>query len=183
MTVIGLVLAAGAGRRAGGPKALRRAEDGTPWLVLAVERMRGAGCADVVVLLGAGADEASALVPASAQVVVVTDWTTGASAALRAGIDAAGAREAEAVLVTLVDLPTATIPAARRVLADAKGPTDLAQATHGGRPGHPVLIGRAHWAALTAELTGDTGARDYLRAHGARLIECGDLESGDDVDR
>ncbi|NQX27721.1 NTP transferase domain-containing protein [Microbacteriaceae bacterium VKM Ac-2854] len=179
-----MVLAAGAGRRAGGPKALRRTADGTPWLQLAVERMRAAGCSDVIVLLGAGADEARELVPDGARIVVATDWADGASASLRAGLRAAAAGDAEAALVTLVDLPDASADPAARVIAQARRPLRdaLAQAHYDGRPGHPVLIGRAHWDPLAAELHGDVGARDYLRAHQAQLVECGDLERGDDVD-
>lgn len=174
--VVGVVLAAGAGRRAGGPKALRRTPDGTPWLELAVRRLREAGCADVVVVLGAGADEARDLVPADARVVVAADWALGASASLRAGLEAAGG---DAVLVTLVDLPGERAETARRVLDSG---ADLAQAVFDGRPGHPVLIGREHWPALLGELSGDAGARDYLRRHAALAVECGDLEAGEDVD-
>lgn len=183
--MIALVLAAGAGRRAGGPKALRRTADGTPWLQLAVERMRAAGCSEVLVLLGAGAEEARSLVPAGARVIVVADWAQGAGATLRAGIRAAGAGTAEALLVTLVDLPDASVDAVTRVIETADGPRShaLAQATYHGRPGHPVLIGRTHWAALADELDGDVGARDYLRAHNAQAIECGDLDDGADIDR
>ena len=45
------MLAAGAGTRAGGPKALRRDADGVPWLHLAVAALRGGGCDPVLVVL------------------------------------------------------------------------------------------------------------------------------------
>ncbi|MDE0545077.1 hypothetical protein [Microbacterium sp. C7(2022)] len=61
--------------------------------------------------------------------------------------------------------------------------TALAQATYDGTPGHPVIIGSAHFAALVETLDGDRGAGLYLRAHGALRVECGDLWSGADVDR
>jgi hypothetical protein len=32
------------------------------------------------------------------------------------------------------------------------------------------------------ELTGDSGARDYLAEHGVSGVECGDLASGQDHD-
>ncbi|HWR85187.1 MAG TPA: NTP transferase domain-containing protein, partial [Rhodoglobus sp.] len=53
MGVTGIVLAAGAGTRAGGAKALRREPDGTPWLELAATALRDGGCERVVVVLGA----------------------------------------------------------------------------------------------------------------------------------
>jgi len=55
---VGVVLAAGEGRRMGMPKALVRDPDGTSWLRRAVETLSDAGCAPVVVVLGAQADEA-----------------------------------------------------------------------------------------------------------------------------
>ena len=44
------------------------------------------------------------------------------------------------------------------------------------------MIGRAHWAGLIASVSGDTGARPYLLAHQAVPVECGDLETGADID-
>jgi CTP:molybdopterin cytidylyltransferase MocA len=178
----GLVLAAGAGRRYGGPKALARTADGTPWLLLAHDLLAGAGCTGVTVVLGAEADRACDLVPAGARTVVADDWETGMAASLRAGLTAVAESDADAVLVTLVDLPGLPVAVAQRVAERVSGPDALAQAVFGARPGHPALIGRSHWQALAAVLVGDRGARAYLRAHGAAEVECGDLASGDDVD-
>ena len=58
MAVAGLVLAAGAGTRMGGPKALVHDPDGTSWLVRAVSSLADGGCAGVTVVLGAGLDQA-----------------------------------------------------------------------------------------------------------------------------
>ncbi|WP_345801102.1 nucleotidyltransferase family protein [Microbacterium sp. AZCO] len=177
----GLVLAAGAGVRFGGPKALARSADGTPWVVRAVETLRDAGCRRVVVALGAASGEASALVPADGEVVVVPDWAEGLSASLRAGL--AAAIGADAVVVVPVDTPELPVSSVRRVVhAAGEAPSVLAHAVYRGAPGHPVLIGSAHVAALAASLTGDAGARAYLRAHDAVEVECGDLWSGADVD-
>ena len=63
MDVVGVVLAAGAGRRAGGPKALRRDAAGVGWVERAVVRLEAAGCGSVLVVLGAEAEEARRLVP------------------------------------------------------------------------------------------------------------------------
>lgn len=84
----GLVLAAGAGTRFGGPKALARTADGTPWVARAVRMLRDAGCADVIVALGASAPEASLLVPDDARIIVVGEWAEGLGATLRAGLGA-----------------------------------------------------------------------------------------------
>jgi CTP:molybdopterin cytidylyltransferase MocA len=68
------------------------------------------------------------------------------------------------------------------VLADPPTPTTLRRAAFAGRPGHPVVLGRDHWAGVLAETDGDRGARGYLAAHDVVLVECGDLASGVDVD-
>ena len=185
-SLCGLVLAAGAGTRFGRPKALAREPDGTPWVLLAVRMLRDAGCDLVLVALGASADEARLLVPENAEVIVVRDWSGGLSATLRAGIDAASATGAAGLLVTPVDTPAAPSAAATRVcraaVAAASVEGALARAVYSGSPGHPVLIGREHWAALRDGLSGDSGAGPYLASHAALEVECGDLWSGADVD-
>jgi CTP:molybdopterin cytidylyltransferase MocA len=105
------------------------------------------------------------------------------SASLRAGLAAASG---DGALVTLVDLPDLPAAVARRVVgdwpADAAGSAVLRRAAHSGRPGHPVLIGADHWAALAESLVGDHGGRAYLDEHGVQLVECGDLFDGRDHD-
>jgi CTP:molybdopterin cytidylyltransferase MocA len=183
----GIVLAAGAGRRMGRPKALVRDDSGTPWLELAVAVLRAAGSSDIVVVLGAAARDARALVPADARVVEAADWASGQAASLRTGLDAVAGGGAAAALVTLVDLPSLPAAVARRVVGGGvvgsgfDGAT-LRQAVFDGRPGHPVLIGRDHWPALIPGLGGDRGARPYLVAHGVTEVECSDLSPGEDVD-
>ena len=92
--------------------------------------------------------------------------------------------EVEAVLISLVDLPDVGPAVVRRVLAEHRGglASELSRAAYGGVAGHPTLIGRDHWAGVIEVALGDRGARDYLRAHEHRLVECGDLATGRDVD-
>lgn len=164
------------------PKALARSADGVPWLHRATAALAEGGCGEVVVVLGALAESALHLVPAGATPVVARGWSAGQAASLDTGLRACAATRAPAVLVTLVDLPDLTPAAVRRVAASA-GPSSLARASYGGEPGHPVLIGREHWAALATSLAGDRGAAAYLAAHGAALVDCTDLGGGADVDR
>lgn len=177
--VVGLLLAAGAGSRMGRPKALVEDDDGA-WLPRAVAVLRDGGCADVVVVLGAAAEEAAVLVP-GVRVVVADDWAEGLSASLRAGLTALADGPAAAALVLLVDLPDLT-PAVVARLRHGSGPTTLRRATYAGRPGHPVVLGRGHWAGVVTTATGDTGARDYLAAHDVERVDCSDLATGVDVD-
>ncbi|WP_212746904.1 nucleotidyltransferase family protein [Sinomonas gamaensis] len=184
--VAGVLLAAGAGRRFGKPKALAGSPEEGSWLERGVSLLLDAGCAPVVVVLGAGAEEARALIPAGdARVVpvVAPDWEDGVGASLRAAFDALELEPAPvAALITLVDLPHLTASALRRVLDGGAAPSMLRRAVYAGKPGHPVLIGRDHWDRLRPGLSGDVGAAPYLRQHGAEPIDCTGLGGDDDVD-
>lgn len=178
----GIVLAAGAGTRFGGPKALARDAEGVPWLQRAADALRGGGCADVIVVLGAEADAAAPLVPDGARIVVAADWAEGLSRSLVAGLAAAAG--ADAAVVVPVDTPELPGAAVARVIV--AGMRDLraalTRATYDGEPGHPVLLGSAHWDALAAQVSGDVGAGPYLRRNATVAVECGDLWSGHDRD-
>lgn len=189
VTPVGVLLAAGAGRRAGGPKALRRDADGRSWVAGGVRTLADGGCSPVIVAVGCRAAEvAAALVEDDTdaarpvQVVEVPDWHTGQAASVRAGLSAASTGGAATVVLHLVDLPDVGPAVVRRVTAGTDA-TSLVRASYGGRPGHPVVLGRDHVAAVLASLHGDQGARAYLQAaSGTRTVECGDLASGRDVD-
>ncbi|MEA5457187.1 nucleotidyltransferase family protein [Sinomonas sp. JGH33] len=184
--VAGILLAAGAGVRFGGPKALAASPETGSWLRRGVDLLLAAGCEPVVVVLGASATEARALLPDDPRVmpVIAADWAEGIGASLRAALDVLGGQGAPlAALVTLVDLPKLNGEALARVALGAVGPESLRRAVYDGAPGHPVLIGRAHWAPLRSVLAGDVGAGPYLRAHGAEPIDCTGLGGNEDVDR
>lgn len=180
MTVAGLVLAAGAGRRYGMPKALVRYE-GRLLVQRAAATLHEAGCERVTVVLGAAADEVRAAAPDLPATVVNPDWATGMGSSLRAGLAALAATDATAAVVLLVDMPGVAAAAVRRILAHA-APGALVMGGYGERRGHPVLLGRDHWAGVTASATGDRGARDYLRANPVRIVPVGDVADDTDID-
>lgn len=167
----------------GRPKALVEL-DGTPLVRRALAALADGGCSPLVVVVGARAEDVAAVVGDEALVVTAEDWASGMGASLRAGLAALGrSPEPQAALVHLVDLPGVGPGAIARLAAAATGPDVLARAVYGGRPGHPVLIGRAHWDAVRAEATGDQGARGYLAGHpGLEMVECGDIADPRDVD-
>lgn len=178
MTTTGLLLAAGAGRRMGRPKALVEG-----WLERAVASL--ADCDDVLVVLGAQAGAARALLPPDVAAVVAADWADGMGASLRTGLRALADGGAERCVVTLVDLPDVGAEVVRRLLAAADGPVPgavLARAAYAGTPGHPVLLGRDHWAGVARAAVGDQGAKAYLGPREVLLVECGDLATGVDQD-
>lgn len=178
MSIPGLLLAAGAGRRYGMPKALVPTP-GEPDLLLVehgVRTLQDAGCAPVVAVLGA---EARRVPPLPGVIVVVNaDWASGMGSSLRAGL---AVLEADAVAVLLVDTPGVTAEAVRRVARGA-GRSSLRVATYDGAYGHPVVLGRAHWEGIAELAVGDVGARPYLRLHTPELVPCDDVADGTDLD-
>ncbi|MDA3629303.1 nucleotidyltransferase family protein [Saccharopolyspora sp. WRP15-2] len=182
MRVAGVVLAAGAGRRFGMPKALVE-HRGSLLVDRAARVLAEGGCSPVVVVLGAAADEVREQAElAGVSVVVNPDWDSGMGSSLRVGIDALTSTDADAAVVLPVDMPGIGAEAVRRV-AELAVPSALAAAAHDGRRSHPVLLGREHWAGARASATGDAGARGYLRDREVVLVPCDDVSAGFDVDR
>jgi nicotine blue oxidoreductase len=177
MEIGGLLLAAGAGRRYGMPKALIE-RDGRRLVQAGAATL--ASCAPVLVVIGAAADEVRAAAP-ELTYVDNPEWPTGMGSSLRAGLAALERTTAQAAVVLLVDMPGVTPAAVERVARHA-APDALVMGGYGDRRGHPVLLGRDHWAGVAAAATGDRGARDYLRAHPdlVRIEPVGDV--ADDVD-
>ena len=176
----GLILAAGAGTRFGdGPKQLAPL-GGRPLLQWAVDAQCAVDPAlldPIVVVLGAAAAEIEpALAWGRARTVVCEDWRDGQSASLRRGLRELA--DAHCVLVTLGDAPLVSTGVITQFAREAGSGLPV-RATYEGRPGHPVVLGRAQLDALR-DAAGDQGARGLLR--GARAIEASHLCSGRDVD-
>lgn len=189
-SVAGLLLAAGAGRRMGTPKALVHDPDGTSWLARSVAALGAGGCHGVTVVVGAESARATQVLADHdfvGEVVVADDWEEGMGASLRAGLRHLQRTGAGVALVTLVDLPDVGADVVARLVgtvSDTAIPASrvLERAAYGGVPGHPVVLGRDHWSAIVSAVAGDRGARDYLGAHDVVLVECGDLATGTDID-
>ena len=171
---VGIVLAAGEGRRFGGPKQLAEI-DGRPLVEHALAALRGAALDRVIVVLGAHAAEVRATADlAGAEVVVCAGWAEGLSGSVRCGLAAAG--DADEVVIVLADQPFISSAAIARVHATA-GPA--ARAVYGGAPGHPVVLRRGLLERVR-ELRGDHGFRDLLAD--AATVECGDIADPRDID-
>ena len=171
----GLVLAGGGGTRFGAEPKLLAELDGRPLLEHAIKAQVSVPAIErVVVVLGAKATQILASVDfMGAEPLVCADWHEGQSASLRRGVEELAA--AEKVIVTLGDEPLITAQVVARFVDEPAG----ARAAYDGRPGHPVSLKPGQMKAIRA-LRGDKGARDLLG--GIRLIECGHLCSGRDVD-
>lgn len=181
--IAGLVIAASGGRRIGGPEALLRRGDAL--LVDAVcDVARAVGCAPLVVVLGAAANQVRGTAALTdATVVVDKAWGTGLGSSLRVGLEAVEALNADAALVLTVDMPGVTVEAARRV-ALLPHPGALVCATYDGLRSYPMLLGRRHWAGVVTLAKSDVGARPYLLAHKDEIVDiaCDRIADGNRLD-
>ncbi len=154
----GIVLAAGSGSRLGRPKA-ELVVDGARLVDRAVAVLRDGGCDEVVAVVRPGTTVRGA------RVVENTAPERGMGSSLRLGLAAATGTRA---VVLLVDLPGVGSDAVRALLrVDAA----VAVATYGGRRGHPVLFRADTWDGVAALADGDTGAREFLRAHPELVVD------------
>lgn len=153
--IAAVVLAAGEGTRFGATKQLAVHRD-RPLVQHAVDAARGAGIADVVVVVGHDRDRVTAVVT-GARIVVNERFAEGQSTSLSAGIDALGA-EAEAAIVLLADQPGVTSEHVRTLIdASATRPQPILRLAFADGRG-PSLLRREVWDDVR-RLSGDTGAR------------------------
>jgi len=177
VSICAVLLAAGGGRRMGRPKAFLPYE-GELLVERAIRVLDEGGCSPVVVVLGAGADQAPPL--RQALVVVNPDWASGMASSLRAGLAHA---TGEAAVIGLVDQPYLTAAAVRRLIA-APRPGGAAVATYAGQPRNPVVLDAPVWDEVSATVSGDAGARDWLRENPDRVtrVPCDDVADPTDLD-
>jgi CTP:molybdopterin cytidylyltransferase MocA len=175
--VAGILLAAGAGRRLGQPKALLDL-GGQPLVSRGIALLKAGGAGPVIVVTGATAVNLTGVIT-----VHNPHWETGMGSSLAAGL-ATVPDACSAAVVALVDQPLVGAAAVRRLIDAYQGGASVAVAAYGGRPRNPVLLARQHWAEVTALAAGDAGARAFLRARPdlVTLVECGDTGSPDDID-
>jgi CTP:molybdopterin cytidylyltransferase MocA len=182
--IAGVVLAAGAGRRFGGGKQLAEL-DGRPLLEHALVAAAQAGLDPRFVVLGANAERILATVDLHGhEAVVCADWDEGMAASLRAGVGAARAAGADAILITLGDQPRVGAEAIARVLAARGGPEGASRAIRASYedvPGHPALLEGSLFDALLL-LRGDEGARGVFKSANTLLVPCDDVAIPTDVD-
>lgn len=176
--VAAVVLAAGFGRRFGAGNKLHQQLAGRPLLCHSLAPLSAVGLAEVIVVHAPEDALAGELAqsfgfralanPARAQ---------GLGKSLASGV-AALSQDITAVLVVLGDMPRIPAAAHRAVVAAFTGDeTEIWVPTFEARAGHPVLFGRAHFAALAA-LNADEGARSVLAARPAAVRRLALAEPG-----
>ncbi|MFV3306097.1 nucleotidyltransferase family protein [Pseudomonas sp. NY15181] len=167
MTVVALVLAAGAGSRFGADKRRATLPDGRSLLAHSVERAQ-AVFDEVRVVLRDGERAGDFDLPTGCHVIHSPDAASGMGHSLAAGAASLQDSDAQAVAILLGDMPWIA-PETLRQLDEAATASTILFPLYDGQRGHPVLFGREFWPALT-QLTGDEGARAVVQAHRGRCV-------------
>ena len=159
--VAGIVLAAGAARRFGGPKLLAML-DGAPLVRHAVATLLHAGLAPVVVVTGDDDGVTGALAGLDVTVVRGAHHAGGMGTALAAGIEAlpTGARAAVIAPGDIPRVPADVIPALVATWRGTGQPI-VAPRYAGDVRGYPILFDSDLFPELSA-LEGDEGARPVI---------------------
>lgn len=164
-----VIPAAGASSRMRGADKLLERVDGWPLIRRQAMVALETGCPVIVTLPPDRPARAAALQGLGVRRVVVAQAARGLSASLAAGL--AVVEPACAVIVLLADLPEITADDLRLLVTRQAEYPDaiLRAASQDGTPGHPVLF--PPWVVPELQnLTGDSGARDLLRRHAARVV-------------
>jgi CTP:molybdopterin cytidylyltransferase MocA len=169
--IVAVVLAAGGGRRMGGPKALLTCGEES-FLCRVGRLLARSRVGAVVAVIGAEAERvrAEASLPSALTVVENERWREGMLSSVWRGLDAAEDLGADAILLHPVDHPLVAPETIDRVVTALESGAFAAVPTHEGRRGHPGGFGPEALKALRAAPP-DQGARAVLRQDPSRVVE------------
>ncbi|MBS1707564.1 MAG: nucleotidyltransferase family protein [Armatimonadetes bacterium] len=160
-----IVLAAGGSSRMGRPKQLEQV-GGMTLVERAARTALGCGAAEVVVVLGAVAEEVkSALEGLPVRPTVNDSWRDGLGSSIAHGVSSMSPA-VDAVILTLADQPFVT---SEHLRALAANPADIVATAWDSESGPPCLFASRFFPELVA-LAGDRGAKSVIRRHGAALV-------------
>jgi molybdenum cofactor cytidylyltransferase len=169
VSVAAVVLAAGSSSRLGEPKQLVRL-GGENLLERAVRVACEAGCAPVVVVLGAGAEMIrSQCSMGDARVLVNEGWEEGMASSIRLGMGIL--EDVEGVVLMTCDQPAVTVGHLSRLMVG----DEVKASRYAGRNGIPAFFPAGVFGDLM-ELRGDKGARELLVGAGFVELEGGELD-------
>jgi molybdenum cofactor cytidylyltransferase len=170
---IGLLLAAGQGRRFGGNKLLQPLDDGTPMVLASASPLHAVLTETVAVVDDADGEVARLLAQEGLQVVCNPQARKGVGTSIACGV--AASRHAGGWVIALGDMPFIPQTIVQAVVAALAGGADIVAPVNQGQRGHPVGFSARHAEALM-NLRADEGARGLIAAHrdSLELIEVDD---------
>jgi molybdenum cofactor cytidylyltransferase len=170
-SIAAIILAAGESKRWGADNKLLAQVDGKPMVLHAVRAVLDSKARPVVVVIGHEHSEVERLLTGlPVSFVNASDYATGLSASLKAGISAVPP-SCDGALVCLGDMPWVRASTLDKLI-EAFEPDARAAVVpvHGGEWGNPVLLGRALFPDI-GHLSGDRGARALLKSTADRVKE------------
>jgi nicotine blue oxidoreductase len=181
------VLAAGDGSRFGGGKLLATYQ-GRPLIESVLCKLHEAPVNEIIAVVGdkTGEEEERLRQVCSLYGALIAEnptWEEGISTSVKKGL-AACSPDASGAVVVLGDQPLVGAGAVKRLVEAHEGGAAVAVATYGGKRRNPALFARGTWPMLEEELSGDEGARGFLRRHPEMVTEvpCDDVADPTDVD-
>lgn len=165
-TIVGLLLAAGRGRRFGGDKLMHRLPDGVPIVVASALRLAAATDHTVALVRPHHTGLHEVLLELGIEVIEAPWADAGMGTTLANGIRATP--QAAGWVVALGDMPCIRQDTVRQVTHALRAGASIAAPFHLGQRGHPVGFAQP-WRDVLQSLDGDEGARNLLRANYAGI--------------
>lgn len=194
--ISGLILSAGEGSRVGGNKALLRFGGRTFMERVSNAVRESAICSEIVVVTGHDHDRVSdEALRLQLKSVFNPHSKQGLMTSLQAGLQAL-TPDTDAVLIALVDQPLITgdfiaefVHAFETANHQGGGRYTLGRPYYHGRPGHPSLILREHFASILSRTPNDEGANYLFQQFGDRVFKfetenrsvATDIDTADDL--
>jgi len=184
VSVHGVVLAAGTSSRYGSANKLLVERNGTPIVRQATRTMVESRSEGVTIVVGYEADRVWDCVsdlPVSRR--ENDRYERGQSTSVHEGVAAARAQDADAVVLSLGDMPDVAVGSVDALIeAYERGAGGALALAHDGTRGNPVLFDASYFEALR-NVSGDVGGRDVLRsARDGLLVEVPDSGVTRDID-
>ena len=167
---VGILLAAGKGRRFGGDKRLHPLADGTP-MVVAAARALSAALPRTLAVVREADEVAQRLAREGVEVICCPAAAGGMGHSIACGV--AASAEADGWLIALGDMPWVRPESIAAVAAALHQGAPVARPIYAGQCGHPVGFGAAFGQGLQ-RLEGDQGARHLLRSAPITEVPCPD---------
>lgn len=180
---LAILLAAGLGRRMGGPKALL-VIDGQPLVTAHAERLREVGCGAIVVVVRAAvARQVRDLLGNTPEALVCEADTPSMAASLVAALGCVTPRASRVIVVSPIDMLPVRLSTLEALLSAVTAPeVHVATPRYRARGGHPIVVRESLLHAFREGYSGSL--RDLLRgaeAHRCRL-DLDDPEVASDLD-
>lgn len=181
--IAAVVLAAGQSTRAGDLNKLMAPIDGVPMIARTVAHIQASRAEPVIVVTGHEADRVrAALKDSGVSFAHNPDYARGMATSIAAGVKALPAA-VDGALICLGDMPGIEGAEIDRLIEAFDPAQDAAICipVAGGRRGNPVLFAARFFPALE-ELSGDSGAKTVIAAHGDLVREVAMAGSGTLID-